>query len=126
LSDRLRFPSRLLAAALLILLLTAVRLAAAPSDEAQGYMHYDRGQRSFSNARWKEAAQELEQAVKLNPKLRDAWFLLGIARYQIGDYEKSEKALQEAVSIDARFYNGWMNLANTALARGDYDKAREY
>jgi len=111
---------------LLLMLLSGAVQAAPQPDEAKAYALFDAGKRQFSNGRWKEAADQLDKAVAINPTMKQAHFMLGVCRYQLYEFDAAEKSFLQVVGLDMRDYNGWVQLAQSAMAQGKFDKAKEY
>jgi tetratricopeptide (TPR) repeat protein len=88
-----------LPAALAVLFLLPVAAASAalvlPDDaraRLEAMAHYDAGTRAMSSERYAEAADEFEQAVKLDPLLVLAHYGLGQARMALKDYPAAVRA----------------------------------
>ena len=99
------------ALALAVLCLFAARVVPAPSDDArarrEAMIHYEAGTQALSTEHYEEAAQEFEQAVKLDPLLVLAHYGLGQARMALKDYPAAvrayvgcRKAFHDDVAID--------------------------
>ncbi|MFS4470443.1 tetratricopeptide repeat protein [Chryseobacterium sp. T20] len=74
---------------------------------------------------WKEAIQNYEQAVKIDPKFIYAWDNLGITYRRIGEYDKALNAYKQSLAVDPK---GKMPLQNIAIAyiyKKEYQKAIE-
>ena len=94
--------------------------------EAQANRAYATAQRLFLAGKFSEAVPQLESTVKVNDRFLPAYYMLGIAYYQVGDYARSEKAFVETTRIDARYAMGYVQAAGSALAQGHYDDARRH
>lgn len=53
------------------------------------------------------------ETVAIAPEYAPAWFDLGVASYNRGDYPEAEKSYKEAIRIDPDFYQAHANLAST-------------
>jgi len=73
-----------------------VRAAQKTSDDArarrEAMQHYDAGNQALSSERYQEAADEFEQAVKLDPLLVLAHYGLGQARMALKDFPAAVRA----------------------------------
>jgi Tfp pilus assembly protein PilF len=70
-----------------------------------------------------EMKKELETAIALDPKLADAYSLLGYAETFSGEPEKGLAAMRKAVELSPRNENYQMNLASIYLANRKPDEA---
>ncbi len=90
-------------------------------------LHQQRGHRYLSIREFKKARPDLEQAVKLDPKLTGAWYYLGVLRYVDGDFAGAAAAFERNVSLAATFETGiggvdWQYMS---LRRAKQDKEAE-
>lgn len=72
---------------------------------------------------WKDAIQNYEQAVKIDPKFIYAWDNLGICYRRVGEYDKALNAYKQSLAVDPK---GKMPLQNIAIAyiyKKEYQKA---
>ena len=58
------------------------------------------------------AIEELEQAMALNPDLKEVHNLLGYCFYRVGDYLKAIGAFEKAISIDPGSAIDYANIAS--------------
>ncbi|MBO0723543.1 MAG: hypothetical protein J2P41_22150, partial [Blastocatellia bacterium] len=74
--------------------------------------------------KFEEASIKLANAVKIDPRVREAWEQLGFAQYRLGHYTQSLDAENRAVSLGESFTSLYtMGLVHFALK--DWVKARE-
>jgi tetratricopeptide (TPR) repeat protein len=95
-------------------------------SEIKANQSFATAQRLFTGGKFREAAEQLEITTKNNGKFIPAFYMLGIAKYQLGDYAAAEKAFVQTTSIDSRYYMGYVQAAGAALAQGHYDDAKRH
>lgn len=96
-------------------------LAAAPGNAA-ALEH--RGLIALSRGRAAAAQGALEKALAADDRLANAWNLLGVARFQLGDVGGAITAWQRAVELDPEQWDSLYNLGFTAARSGRRDTAR--
>ncbi len=107
----------------------AARYAKTPPEQYQ--LHQTRGAAAFNTGDWKEAVASLEKAVSLQRGNSEVVLQLGIAHFQLGNYEQALPFLQQAAAAQPdgeakRFlqllkYRRGVQL----IERGQYQKAAE-
>ena len=65
-----------------------------------------------------------KSALRLDPKLRDAWINLGITLEQIGDLESAERALRDAVKTLPNFGSAYYQLMQLSQANASDEDIR--
>lgn len=70
-----------------------------------------------------EAIQLMLAALERDPNYVDAWSNLGVAYFQMRDYERAEKCARKAIELAPGFANAWANLGMTLRARNDVEQA---
>jgi hypothetical protein len=73
----------------------------------------------------RDATEQLEKSVRLNPAHADAWSNLGSCYAAQGRFEEAEKALRQAVRIKPELAAARFNLGFRLLRRGDLAGADE-
>ena len=64
------------------------------------------GVMAAKDANWKESAELLDRAVKLDPvDFPQAWYAAAVAHYNLKNYVAAEKSAREAVKLDPRHVN---------------------
>ncbi|HEY3122145.1 MAG TPA: tetratricopeptide repeat protein [Vicinamibacteria bacterium] len=96
-------------------------LAQAPN---WGLLYQQRGHRYLSNRKFDKARADLEKAVALDPKLRDAWYYLGFLRYLEGDFAGAADAYAKNVAMADKFESaiGAVDWQYMSLKRAKKDK----
>ncbi|KAF8625489.1 hypothetical protein AX15_005348 [Amanita polypyramis BW_CC] len=69
----------------------------------------------FSQGKYDEAIECLRKAVKINPLVARAWFVLGCACMRAEDWDGAREAFARCVKIDEEDAESWSNLAGVYL-----------
>ena len=77
----------------------------------------------FYDWKWKEAFDELQKAIQLNPSVIDAYQLLGYYYLTMGQKQKAVETLEDAEKIDPLSPVISQTLGNMYLFAGRYDEA---
>ena len=77
----------------------------------------------FYDWKWKEAFDELQKAIQLNPSAIDAYQLLGYYYLTMGQKQKAVETLEDAEKIDPLSPVISQSLGNMYLFAGRYDEA---
>ena len=70
-----------------------------------------------------EAIAEYNKAIAINPKMSNAWFDLGAAYYNAGNYAEAIKAYETVTKLDNRNWQAYLNFADTYWQSGNFAKA---
>jgi superkiller protein 3 len=90
--------------------IAALKRSLALKESAEG--HYYLGEVYDRLDRDKEALDEYNKAVGLNPKYAEAWFDLGVANYNRARYQEAIRAFEQAVRLKNDNYETRENLAD--------------
>lgn len=77
-------------------------------------------------ARWGEASwaePRLVEAVRRDPRSREAWHALGLARVELGDFDGASRAYSSGLRADPHAIEDHIGLATLAVVRGDAQSA---
>jgi tetratricopeptide (TPR) repeat protein len=72
------------------------------------------------------ARHDLEQALRLNPKVRGLFTLVGMARDKTGDQKEAEPVFREALKEDPDDFNANLYLGALLYKKRELDEARVY
>ncbi|WP_158508730.1 tetratricopeptide repeat protein [Thermosulfidibacter takaii] len=78
----------------------------------------------LEGADYKKAKMEILKAIELR-KTPEAYNILGLAYYGLGEYKEAEKAFKKAVELDPDYSTAWNNLSACYIAQKKYKKAIE-
>ena len=94
-------------------------------------IRFIKGNKKFTNGKFKDAIQDFDEAIKLNPSNSVYYNSRGIAKVQIEDYREAIRNFDKAIELNPRegeiFYNrGWAKLqsGNKKEAKKDIETAK--
>jgi tetratricopeptide (TPR) repeat protein len=94
------------------------------SDDAKAHMGL--GIALLNQERASDAKPELEQALKLDPKLSDAEYFLGVMALQKDDSDVARLHFEHVISAQPSHPAALFNLGLLAFRAGDLERARSY
>jgi tetratricopeptide (TPR) repeat protein len=107
-------------------LLTASLACAENKNEAK--KSYDsvvnKAARDLKDGKIDDAANDAQQAEKLDPNNPETANLLGIVASKKKDYPEAISQFNRALAENPKFYTAKFNLADTLMLQGSYDQAR--
>jgi rhomboid protease GluP len=116
------WPALALAAAILVGGTTLVTVARHQDPEN----HLQLGLYALEQEAWDEAVSELKQALAQDPTMTDAYFFLGGAYFNQGNYQLAAEAYGSALALAPDDPSTHWNLASTYLKLGRYDEAQTH
>jgi len=112
---------------MVIALLSAGCLSARKQgSETEFNEHLNTAIKYFQQENYSLARQELNLALRINPRSARANNLLGLTYFKEGNYDSAEIYFQRAIRIDSQYATGYLNLGAIYAMRELYPKAREY
>jgi len=78
--------------------------------DPSAYSHYALGRVLHAGGKQAEAAQQLENAVALDPRNATYLFALGLLYGEVDRLDEALQCLQKTVEVDPQFGRGWYNL----------------
>jgi tetratricopeptide (TPR) repeat protein len=109
----------------LALLLTASLAYAETKNEAK--KSYDailnKASRDLKDGKIDDAANDAQQAEKLDPNNPETANLLGVVASKKKDYPEAVSEFNRALTENPKFYTAKFNLADTLMLQGSYDQA---
>ncbi|HKA17274.1 MAG TPA: polysaccharide deacetylase family protein [Blastocatellia bacterium] len=96
------------------------------SKSAQAQEHHNLGLKYYREKKYDDAVNELQEAVKLDPRSATIVNNLGFTLYRSERYEESLVWLLKAIEIDPRRSVAYANLADAYMKLGKTTEARQY
>jgi tetratricopeptide (TPR) repeat protein len=84
--------------------------------------YYNRANRYLNQARYEEAARDLEEAINRYPNDPDFHTNLGVAYRKLERYADAEREFKTAIAFDRDDWMNWSNLANAYLKQNMLEK----
>ena len=72
-----------------------------------------------------QALAIFNEAIKLDPKLAEAWYNKGSVLYNLGKYNEALEAYDEAIKLDPKIAGAWGNKGGVLYNLDKYDEALE-
>lgn len=111
--------SRLLYVSILALLLSAGNATA----QLNKYYYVFMGSDLLSDNRYKEAIETLNALLRYNPDTYEAYFLRGVAKFNLGDFQGAERDFTLTLEKNPVFTLAYQNRAITRSRLGNYEDA---
>jgi tetratricopeptide (TPR) repeat protein len=98
-----------------------------PTPATAARTYFTQGEDYSKKGDWNLAIQAYLQAVRLDPKLVEAWNNLGFCYRKVQQYDKAFGAYKQALDLRPDYPNAHEYMGRTYIAMGDKDGAmREY
>jgi tetratricopeptide (TPR) repeat protein len=107
-----------------LLLLIPIILSCS-NKEQQAQKHYKKGFEFHNQGSLDQAAEEYQEAIKLNPNLMEAYINLGAIYVDKKDYDKAIQQFKKVVELNYFNAKAHYNLGMVYVYQGDKDKAEE-
>lgn len=108
----------------LFLLLISILLSCS-NKEQQAQKHYKKGFEFHNQGALDQAAQEYQEAIKLNPNLSEAYMNLGAIYVAKKDYQEASQQFKKVIELNYFNTKAHYNLGMVYIYQGDKDKANE-
>jgi len=102
----------------------ALRLPLPPAQGAR--LHYLAGRLEHRRKEDTKAIQEFEKAIALNPDSVEALLELGLARYELGQFEEARRSLAEVIRVAPKLAMAYKMMAEVQRRLGKPDEADRY
>jgi tetratricopeptide (TPR) repeat protein len=90
-----------------------------PSDRAKAQQLFHRGNKSFAQGAYSEAAALFEEAVELDSSLAEALNNLGSSLSFLGRYDEAEQSFRQAIAIKPNYSDAHGNLGHLLQMKAD-------
>lgn len=87
-------------------------------------IHFNIGVCLYRMERQENSVNEFERAISLESNYEKALYALGMAQFELGNLDESEKAFGSAIRLNEQNGETWFDLAFVYLAQKDYDSAK--
>jgi tetratricopeptide (TPR) repeat protein len=87
--------------------------------------HFERGNAYFKQGKYKEAIEEYEKALKVQPKDYPAWINMGLAYRRLSEPNKAIECYQKALEINPEIAEAWVGIGCAYGGLGEFNKAIE-
>jgi tetratricopeptide (TPR) repeat protein len=95
------------------------------SKEAKKERHWNRGEKYFSENKFKEAIIEYKNVLQIEPKDSKARYKLGLSHLKTGQFREAFSELSKTVELDGNISDARLQLGNLYLVSRNAQKARE-
>jgi tetratricopeptide (TPR) repeat protein len=86
---------------------------------------FNEGNKNYNKGNYQKAIECYDQAINLNPKLKEAWCNKGMALYRLEKYKDALKAFDQALIICPDYAKAWRCKGQAFEAMGLYDEAKQ-
>lgn len=108
---------------LYVLLLSLAIAAGSANAQLNKYYYVFMGSELLSDNRYKEAIETLNMLLRHNPDTYEAYFLRGVAKFNLGDFIGAEKDFSTTLEKNPVFTMAYQNRAITRSRLGNYEDA---
>jgi len=110
--------------AFITILILALTAGPTPSPQSAAALAQE-GWSAWQAGKLDEAKDKFQRAVKLDPKLVNAWNGLGWAQFNGGNADEGEKAFRKALELEPNFPAALNGVGQIELSRRNYDNAEK-
>jgi tetratricopeptide (TPR) repeat protein len=116
---------RILGFALAFLFTGSLAYAESKSESKKGYeAMVNKASRDLTDGKIEDAANDAQEAAKLDPDNPETANLLGIVATKKKDYTEGVAQFNRALTENPKFYSAKFNLVDALMLQGDYEQAR--
>ena len=108
-----------------ILLLVVLTICSCSSDEEKKIRHFEKGKAYYEKGEYKEAVLELKNALQIDPKYSEAYYMLGLTSLKQKDFKEAFTNFSRAVEFSPDNLEARLELSKLFLAGKAIDKAQE-
>jgi pentatricopeptide repeat protein len=115
---------RRLSALLLVVLAVGFLPACSRNPLALKRKYFDSGNRYFEQGKYREAAIQFSNAVRVDPNYAEAQFGLGVTDQRLGRWQESYRALTKAIELQPSFILARLELVELLISANRTNEAR--
>jgi tetratricopeptide (TPR) repeat protein len=104
--------------------LDPLEFAARSANSADAYLMA--GANALEIGQMQRGKADLENAVRLNPKIPGVWSWVGLARDRVSDEDGAKEAYKKALEVDARDFEANLHLGAILYRERDLEEAKPY
>jgi tetratricopeptide (TPR) repeat protein len=86
---------------------------------------FKEGNKNYNNGNYQKAIECYDQAIKLNPQLKEGLCNKGIALCRLGKYQDAIDAFDQAIDICPNYSKAWRSKGHVLEAMGREDEAKQ-
>ena len=120
-----RTGNRIYSVCALMMIIVLLVGAAGCSKEAKMERHWKKAEKYYSEEKFKEAAIEYKNVIKLKPTHATAYYKLAMCQLNTRMFKEAFAAMSRAVELDPKMIEARHHLGTLYLLSGQTDKARE-
>ncbi len=114
-----------MALSVLSLLILFILSGTAEASMAEARVKLEQAKLIFSDGRYAEAIELLNEVIDEDPQSTGAYAYLGLCQMAVGDFSSAVQSFEKTVTLDPAFTEGYVNLAWARLEDGQADAALE-
>jgi len=93
------------------------------SQQNNAKVYYDLGDKAYKEGNYKDAIQNYNEAISIDPENHEYFNSRGIVYFVQGEYYKAISDFMDAIGLRPDFALGYYNIAYSKYELGDYEKA---
>ena len=90
-----------------------------------GYYNYILGNTACDDKEYNLSLKYYQKAIDLKPDCHEAWYNMGLAYYENGEFDTAIKKYEEAIKIKPDYHEALNNMGISYEKKGEFDKAIE-
>lgn len=113
------------ALAVMIALLMAVMMIGCSSPEEKKARFYNKGKELYEKGDYAKARLELKNALQIDPKYADAYYMIGLVSLKSGDARAAYGAFKKTVELAPQHWDAHIRIGRFLLSAGQADETLE-
>jgi len=111
--------------AVLLPVLVAALMSACSGPDEKKMKFYNRGMEYYGNTEYVKAGLEFKNAIQIDPKFDNSYYMLGMTQMMRGDFGGAYKSLGRATELNSGMLPAQVQLGKLLVSAGERDKAME-